>query len=84
MVLTRPDREIVRRYLRANSVVARELVRAHRAGELLYPPRQLLPFWIIFHWNRWGFGLNEQVTLAHGVEHLLSPKKELPKPRPKN
>jgi len=76
-LLPTPEREIVQHYLRANSAVARELVRAHRAGDLLYPPRQVVPFWIVFHWNRWGFEEREQLTLAHGVEYVLNPKRPI-------
>lgn len=73
--LGRDDRELVSFYRRSNSRCARELRRVHRDGELLYAPRQVLPFWIVFHWNRWGFPEARQRTLAHGIERVLDPKR---------
>lgn len=47
---------------------------AAQSGKLLWPLRQILPFWSIFHWNRMAFGLECQRRLAIMMIAVLSPK----------
>jgi thiopeptide-type bacteriocin biosynthesis protein len=41
-------------------------------GRLLFHLREIIPFWIIFHWNRWG--VENQGALTIGIEGALNPK----------
>jgi thiopeptide-type bacteriocin biosynthesis protein len=72
--LGKRERRIVRAYEKPNSEAARGLRKAANAGQLLFPPRKIIPFWIIFHWNRWGFGRAAQNMMALSVERALNPK----------
>ncbi len=65
---------IVEDFGRGNLRVAEALARASRDRALGYPPRKLLPFFIIFHWNRMGLGIGDQVSLAFFMHELLNPK----------
>jgi len=47
---------------------------AGRTGQLLWPLRQILPFWVVFHWNRMGFGIERQRRLARAMAVVLSTK----------
>jgi|CXWL01.1.fsa_nt_gi thiopeptide-type bacteriocin biosynthesis protein len=47
---------------------------AAHAGEMLWPMRQILPFWAIFHWNRMGFDFRLQKRMAALMFAILSPK----------
>jgi thiopeptide-type bacteriocin biosynthesis protein len=67
---------------RANLLVFREQVsplcdhwrELHATGRLLYPLREILPFLIVFHFNRMCFGSDEQRALSSIMQTLLSPK----------
>jgi thiopeptide-type bacteriocin biosynthesis protein len=72
--LSAAERRTFRAYATANVAAARALRRAAAAGELLYPPRKILPFWVVFHWNRWSFPMKLQMCLAGAIERLLDPK----------
>jgi hypothetical protein len=41
-------------------------------GKLLFHLRDILPFWIVFHWNRWG--IDAQTALTLGIEGALDPR----------
>ncbi len=43
-------------------------------GGLMVNVRAVLPFWIVFHWNRVGFGLETQRALAELVVAALDPR----------
>lgn len=75
---TLPTREagVVAAMREANALVAERWLSAVRSDRLLYPLRKILPFCIIFHWNRWGLDPDEQVALTYAMERLLDPKGE--------
>lgn len=54
--------------------IARRLRQAAEGGELLWGVRHILPFWIIFHWNRMRFSLSRQRKLSRYMLRLYSPK----------
>jgi thiopeptide-type bacteriocin biosynthesis protein len=47
---------------------------AGQSGQLLWPLRRILPFWVVFHWNRMGFDLEMQRYLARIMTSILNPK----------
>lgn len=74
-----PVRALVARYFASNTQVAEALTRATRAdatgpGRLLYGLRKIIPFYIIFHWNRLGFPMSQQLLMALLMRELLDPK----------
>lgn len=71
----RRDREFVQRYEQRNEEAARALREAAARKQLLFGIRRVIPFWIIFHWNRWGLSPGRQMALAIAVERALSPKR---------
>jgi thiopeptide-type bacteriocin biosynthesis protein len=68
------EQAIANQLCAANSVTAARLKRAAAQGALEYGPRKILPFFIIFHWNRLGFEVPLQMALAFFMEQLLNPK----------
>lgn len=50
--------------LAALPAIGRRLRAAQADGGLVCGARELVPFWIVFHWNRMGFGLERQRQLA--------------------
>jgi hypothetical protein len=62
------------RYEQAVAAIAPRVSEASRAGRLLWPLRQILPFWSIFHWNRMAFDTGQQHLLAMLMIAVLSPK----------
>lgn len=54
--------------------IAEQLRLARLRGELGWGLRQILPFWVVFHWNRMGFDLARQRQLALLMVALASPK----------
>lgn len=77
------ERAIATEYFASNTGVAEALTRAARAaptdpGRLLYGIRKIVPFYIIFHWNRLGFPMSQQLLMALLMRALLDPKGEPP------
>lgn len=72
--LSSGERRIVDEYRRALPAIASELNHAHDHGQLLWGVRTILPFWIVFHWNRMAFDLHEQRWLTFLMTTLLSPR----------
>jgi thiopeptide-type bacteriocin biosynthesis protein len=68
------ERQLVKRCQKLNAAAAGALLAAACRGELLFSPRQILPFWIHLHWNRWGISPRAQVVLTLGAERVWSPK----------
>ncbi|MEX1365470.1 MAG: thiopeptide-type bacteriocin biosynthesis protein [Nannocystaceae bacterium] len=64
----------LRRYGEGLPALAEALRRARCEGELAWGLRDILPFWIIFHWNRMGFDLLRQQQLALLMAVVLNPK----------
>ena len=54
-------------------VIGQRIQQALIKGQLPTGLRRLLPFWIAFHWNRMGFGLEMQQHLAAAMVQLRSP-----------
>jgi hypothetical protein len=72
--LSSAERDLLNGYLAHNERIAERLLRAARDGTLLYGIRKILPFFIIFHWNRWGISLDEQISLSFYMHEILNPK----------
>jgi thiopeptide-type bacteriocin biosynthesis protein len=77
--LAAPVRTIVERCLSNNARLIERLRQAVREQSLLFGPRSILPFFVIFHWNRWGFSDIEQCFLSDSMQRLFNPK-ALPEP----
>lgn len=69
------ERDILERFRTRASELASAIRELGRGGELLWPIRQILPFWIIFHWNRMMFPLERQRELARVMCAVLCPKR---------
>ncbi|MEM7052269.1 MAG: thiopeptide-type bacteriocin biosynthesis protein [Acidobacteriota bacterium] len=69
-------RSVMRSSFEENVAVAERLRRAADEGQLLYGPRKIFPFYVIFQWNRWMIPLAMQRTLTLYMERLLDPKIE--------
>ena len=70
------EQEVLQRTFDANARIAARFAEAARAGTLLYGARKILPFFVIFHWNRWGMDATTQFALTYFMESLQSPKGE--------
>jgi thiopeptide-type bacteriocin biosynthesis protein len=68
------EQEILRRVFASNEEIASRFRDAAQAGALVYGPRKTLPFFIVFHWNRWGFDRATQLALSYFMEALQNPK----------
>lgn len=71
--MTGQEHQIFRNYLTELPLILVDLNHAHEHGKLLWGIREILPFWIIFHWNRMMFDLKEQQRLTFLMTELLSP-----------
>lgn len=67
-------RRVLARYFENNQRLGRRLRDAARSGRLLYGPRKIFPFYVIFHWNRWMFPIETQLMLGFFMQRLLDPK----------
>lgn len=65
---------IVAAYSRGNQELADGLAKAVGARALSFAPRKLLPFYVVFHWNRMGLSIDDQISLATFMFELLNPK----------
>lgn len=72
--LTPSERALVRAMASANATLVADWNAAIASRTLSCPPRKILPFLIIFHWNRVGLDLGEQMALTYFVEAMLNPK----------
>lgn len=77
---TEAERRVLRLYERANRSFARAFRRLHTAGKLLYARRLVLPYVALFHWNRYGFSLEERQRMYRAMTSAWSPKRQ-PKPQ---
>jgi thiopeptide-type bacteriocin biosynthesis protein len=68
------ERPVLQRYLDGLDGVAGRLVEAAAAGRLCFGLREILPFWIVFHWNRMRFDHALQCSLVFYMTEILSPK----------
>jgi thiopeptide-type bacteriocin biosynthesis protein len=69
-----PERMLFARYDAALDGLCPEIQDAVDAGRLLWGLREILPFWMVFHWNRMAFDFETQKSLAATVAAALSPK----------
>jgi thiopeptide-type bacteriocin biosynthesis protein len=69
-----PERELFARYDAALDELCPDIQEAVDAGRLLWGLREILPFWMVFHWNRMAFDFETQKSLAATVAAALSPK----------
>ena len=74
--LSRQERALIRSYGRSCEEFAVRLSAAANQGKLLFGVRQLLPFYIIFHWNRMMLDIDAQLRLTYFMQTLLNPKGE--------
>lgn len=70
------ERAIFDRYDRSLAPVAGAAREAVDAGSLLWGLREILPFWIVFHWNRMLFTPDHQAALAKLMWWAWSPKED--------
>lgn len=68
------QRRMVEAVSAAGADAALALRMAADEGALSFAPREIFPFWIIFHWNRWRLSGPTQVALSAAMERMLSPK----------
>ena len=66
------DRRLVAAAYEANERAATAMRRLAGQGRLLFHLREIIPFWIIFHWNRWRVA--SQAALTVGIEGTLDPR----------
>ena len=69
-------RRVLTRYFENNQRLGNRLRDAARSGRLLYGPRKIFPFYVIFHWNRWMFPVETQLMLGFCMQRLLDPKRQ--------
>jgi thiopeptide-type bacteriocin biosynthesis protein len=69
-----PERTLFARYDAALDEIAPDIDAAVNAGTLLWGLREILPFWIVFHWNRMRFDAATQDSLGALMVAALSPK----------
>ena len=68
------ERTILAHYREKLPPIVTRLLEARDSGALLWGLREILPFWIIFHWNRMGFDLDRQRLLTLVMTRILDPK----------
>lgn len=66
------ERALLRTAYENNQRTAVAMRRLAAHNQLLFHVREIIPFWIIFHWNRWGIA--RQGALTVGIEATLNPK----------
>lgn len=69
------ERSLLLAYREALPPIVSRVRALQHEGELLFPLREILPFWIIFHFNRMGFSGEDQSFLAFLMTCILSPKR---------
>lgn len=72
-----PERRVLRSYASANRSFARAFERLHAAGKLLHARRLVLPYVALFHWNRYGFSLEDRQRMYAAMTAAWSPKRAL-------
>lgn len=70
---SRGEQAILDRHQRRMEELASDAAAAVAAGRLPVHLRQVLPFWIVFHWNRMSFTLEAQRALTRVVIAALDP-----------
>lgn len=65
--------ECVRTYRARLAPLAPDIDRLQREGGLVIHLREAVPHWVAFHWNRAGFGLEQQRRLAGVIARILNP-----------
>jgi thiopeptide-type bacteriocin biosynthesis protein len=72
--IAEPEGAFFESYRSQIPAIAGRLRQLDQSGQLLWSVRHILPFWIIFHWNRMRFSLNRQRQLSRYMLRLYSPK----------
>jgi thiopeptide-type bacteriocin biosynthesis protein len=72
--IAEPERAFFENYRSQIPLIARRFRDLNQTGQLLWSARHILPFWIIFHWNRMQFSLSRQRQLSRYMLRLYSPK----------
>lgn len=70
--LAAAERRLVVSAYETNARCAAAMRRLAAEGRLLFHVRDILPFWIVFHWNRWN--IDDQRALTIGIEGALDPR----------
>lgn len=73
--VSRADRLLMQAYFRSNVRWSKKLRAAVDDNALLYGVRKILPFYVIFHWNRLGFSPDLQRSLTFYMRFNLNPKR---------
>ncbi len=71
--VTLANERILRAYRRANVAFASEMLRLDARGKLLYGRRSVLPYIALFHWNRYGFTLDERARVFSAMMSAWDP-----------
>lgn len=71
---SRAEQVILDDYQRRIEALAESVAEVVRDGDLPVNLRQVLPFWIVFHWNRLSFTLEAQRALTRVVVAALDPR----------
>jgi thiopeptide-type bacteriocin biosynthesis protein len=71
---SRAERALLVTHRRALDTWAARLRRAVRRGALEHGIRTILPFYVVFHWNRFGLPMAEQRVLTYCMQTLLDPR----------
>jgi thiopeptide-type bacteriocin biosynthesis protein len=72
--VSEPEHTLIESYRPQASLIGRKLHDLGQTGQLLWNTRHILPFWIIFHWNRMRFSFQAQKRMATYMVRLYSPK----------
>ena len=67
------ERRLVASAYEANERAAKAMRALAAQDLLLFHLREIVPFWIIFHWNRWGVANQKALTI--GIEGALDPRR---------
>ncbi|HET9933566.1 MAG TPA: thiopeptide-type bacteriocin biosynthesis protein [Polyangiaceae bacterium] len=70
------DERILKRYRRANTSLANAMRRLGARGKLLFGRRSVLPFVALFHWNRYGFALEERARVFSAMMSAWDPGRQ--------
>jgi thiopeptide-type bacteriocin biosynthesis protein len=68
------ERKILLQYRQQLPRLVQRTRQAVESGVLLWGIREIIPFWIIFHWNRMGFDFHRQSRLAFLMSRILNPR----------
>ena len=72
--LSAGEQALLRDHATAHDAWIRNVRDAVKREQLLWGMREILPFYAIFHWNRFGFSTALQSVLSYFMERVLDPR----------